>query len=311
MSIESWSKDQERYNLSETVYLQKADPEDWGVYCSVYYSSEYNGFFKESVYDFFLKRDPFWIYEGTKKIGGLVIAPNVIYLLYFIPPFREEAAVMHLLKKALMQWSDPSSPITAYEILPDQSDLFARAGFWPGEFRCRWMQRPTEIFSHDWEESYTVLQPEIIIENDKRRLKSDREIGHFLYKSFAGGIESTRRNQQSFQDYITNLEYYAYECNEHTLAASTLVYDKQTHALIGVCLVSMQDSFPAVYEIAVLSGYTGRGIATYMLKRALTILKQQQFPVLRLYVMQGNRAESVYYNLGFIPGPLEIQQMRL
>ncbi|MFK4169671.1 GNAT family N-acetyltransferase [Paenibacillus lautus] len=54
--------------------------------------------------------------------------------------------------------------------------------------------------------------------------------------------------------------------------------------------------------------YRGRGLATRMLKRALSVLKDK-YPVLRLYVMEGNDAESVYLNLGFIPGVLEIQSM--
>lgn len=33
------------------------------------------------------------------------------------------------------------------------------------------------------------------------------------------------------------------------------------------------------------------------------------YPLLRLYVMEGNDAESVYYNLGFKPGVQEVQKM--
>ncbi|WP_240463745.1 hypothetical protein [Paenibacillus apiarius] len=31
--------------------------------------------------------------------------------------------------------------------------------------------------------------------------------------------------------------------------------------------------------------------------------------ILRLYMMEGNDAESVYFNLGFVPGVQEIQNM--
>ncbi|WP_238327914.1 GNAT family N-acetyltransferase [Paenibacillus gorillae] len=66
----------------------------------------------------------------------------------------------------------------------------------------------------------------------------------------------------------------------------------------------------AVYSIGVLPAYRGKGLATLMLKRALSILKDH-YPILRLYVMEGNEAESVYYNLGFAPGVQEIQSMRI
>ncbi len=45
-----------------------------------------------------------------------------------------------------------------------------------------------------------------------------------------------------------------------------------------------------------------------MLQRALTSLKGN-YPLLRLYVMEGNDAESVYWNLGFMPGVQEIENM--
>ncbi|MOA39456.1 hypothetical protein D3C78_1612380 [compost metagenome] len=45
-----------------------------------------------------------------------------------------------------------------------------------------------------------------------------------------------------------------------------------------------------------------------MLKRGLSLLKDK-YPFLRLYVMEGNDAESVYTNLGFVPGVQEIQSM--
>lgn len=66
----------------------------------------------------------------------------------------------------------------------------------------------------------------------------------------------------------------------------------------------------AVYSIGVTPAYRGKGIATRMLQRALTVI-QGSYPLLRLYVMEGNDAESVDYNLGFMPGVQEVQSMRV
>ncbi|MEC0091982.1 GNAT family N-acetyltransferase [Paenibacillus macquariensis] len=310
MELIEWSCEQDNYNLNDNIYLQKADKLEWGIYCSVYYSSEYNAFFKEDVYDFHLQREPFWICKGDNKVGGVVIAPNILYFLFFIPPFNDEGQVLDLLKGSLIKWSDPSKPINAYEILQNQVDLFARAGFWPDEFRCRWMQRPTEIFAFEWDDSFIVIEPQIQAENNDKVIKNNNELGQFFYESYAGGISAVRRKQESLDFYISWVGSFPYQTNDILIDASSLVYDKQTKKLVGACLVSLEGNYPAIFNIAVLPGFNGKGIATKMLKKALNRLKGH-YPVLRLYVLQGNTAESVYYKLGFMPGPLEIQKFYL
>ncbi|MEY8745172.1 GNAT family N-acetyltransferase [Bacillales bacterium AN1005] len=96
--------------------------------------------------------------------------------------------------------------------------------------------------------------------------------------------------------------------NEILNQASTLVYDQETGQLIANCRLCLQDNQAAVYSVGVIPTYRGRGIATRMLQRALSVIKDH-YPVLRLYVMEGNDAESLYYNLGFVQGELEVQTM--
>ncbi len=64
-----------------------------------------------------------------------------------------------------------------------------------------------------------------------------------------------------------------------------------------------------ISQIAVNSSYEGKGIGTKMLKKTLTILKEE-YPVVRLYVDIENEAEQVYDNLGFLK-ELELTQMKL
>jgi ribosomal protein S18 acetylase RimI-like enzyme len=214
---------------------------------------------------------------------------------------------MKLLKKTLLIWSDHTKNITAYEILSNQIDLFSRAGFWPGEYRCRWMQRPTETFNISWEDQYKIVSPDFSCVSDQKLLIHADEIGEFFYKSYFNTISGIRRKWQSLDFFTSWTKNFPSESNEPLRSASTLIYDSNSNQLVGACLVSLQDNYPAIYNIAVLPSYIGKGIATKMLQRALSILKEQNHPVLRLYVMQGNDAESVYYNLGFISGPLEVQ----
>ncbi|MGZ9586709.1 GNAT family N-acetyltransferase [Paenibacillus marinisediminis] len=305
--MEQWSDHIEVYELSDEYSLHHANSEEWGIYYSVYYNMEYNGFFKDQGLTMNHWRKKFWIYRGPNKIGGVVIAPNLIFGLFFIPPFNEQSQVMKLLKNTLLHWSDRTKNITAFEILPDQIELFSRAGFWPGEYRCRWMQRPTETFHMTWEEQFRIASPDFSYEGDRKRLVNEEEMAEFFYRGFSNKIDQIRRKWDSLDSFTAMIRDYPAESNEQLLSASTLVYDSESNQLIGACLVSMQDNLPAIYDISVLPSYSGKGIATRMLKRALSVLKELNYPILRLYVMQGNHAESVYYNLGFIPGPLEVQ----
>lgn len=169
------------------------------------------------------------------------------------------------------------------------------------------MQRPTEKFDVTWDDDLIIKSPQIIEEETgTKRFTNENEIAHCDFASFVGGFEALRRNRSSFEQFIPDEDPAL--TNENLTEASTLVYDKNTGQLVANCRLCLQDTEAAVYSIGVIPSHRGRGIATYMLQRALTILKGK-YPILRLYVMEGNDAESVYYNLGFIPGVQEVQQM--
>ncbi|WP_458123710.1 GNAT family N-acetyltransferase [Paenibacillus sp. Z3-2] len=306
MGLTEWSTDILQYDLSDEYSLRMAEPAEWGVYCSVYYNMRYVGFFREEEFSS-SKSNAYWIYKEECKIGGVRMEPNQIYHLFFIPPFQHSFEVLKLLRNMLMQWSDRTKRIQTFEVLPDQVDLYARAGFWPVEFRCRWMQRPTDHFEIEWDSRVTVKSLEIIEdESGTRKYMNEAEIAQCDLDSFAGSLEATRRNKTSLADFIPDED--PNYTNEILTQASTLVYDKETGQLIANCRLCLQDNQAAVYSIGVRPAFRGRGLATQMLQRALNALKGE-YPVLRLYVMQGNDAESVYLNMGFIPGVQEIQTM--
>ncbi|ASA25151.1 GNAT family N-acetyltransferase [Paenibacillus donghaensis] len=306
MQVSDRSMDTTIYDLSTEYSIRRAEPEEWGVYCSVYYNMQYNGFFREESYAN-SRRNSFWIYKEKTKIGGVRIAPNVIYHLFFIPPFNDSLGVLKQLKELLLLWSDKTKPIKTFEVLPDQVHLYTRAGFWPDEFRCRWMQRPTDHFEVIWDDNLIIKSPQIE-ENEAgaKRYTHEDEIARCDFDSFTGGFEAVRRKKFSLEDFIPNED--PNYSNEILVQASTLVFDKDTGQLIANCRLCLQDNLAAVYSIGVIPAHRGRGLATRMLQRALTILKDK-YPMLRLYVMEGNDAESVYFNLGFVPGVQEIQNM--
>lgn len=306
MQLIDWSEEIESYNLSTEFSIHKADTKLWGAYCSVYYNMLYNGFFREEGYQK-ANRNAFWIYKGEHRIGGVRLSPNRIYHLFFIPPFNEKFEVVKLLKQILLQWSDRTTAIKTFEILPDQVHLFARAGFWPDEFRCRWMQRPTDQFDVSFTDHLRIESPRIEEnETGTKRFINEDEIGECDYSSFAGSIEAVRRKKFTFEDFRpTEDPNYT---NDLLMQASTLVYDKQNGKLVANCRLCLQDNYAAIYSIGVIPSFRGQGLATKMLKRAMTVIKDE-YPILRLYVMEGNAAESVYLNLGFVPGVQEVQNM--
>ncbi|WP_339248535.1 GNAT family N-acetyltransferase [Paenibacillus sp. FSL R10-2796] len=306
MQLMAWSEYEISYDLNNDYSIRKADSEEWGLYCSIYYNMQYNGFFKEERFNS-AQRNAFWIYKGESKIGGVRMSPNRIYHLFVIPPFNDTFVVLKLLKKLLIYWSDRTKPIKTFEVLPDQVQLFARAGFWPDEFRCRWMHRPTDYFEVEWNEELRIESPQIEDNGmGAKRFILEEQIAECNYASFDGSLEATRRKKFSYEDFIPSEE--PNYTNEELLTASTLVYDKKSGQLIANCLLGLQDDYAAVYSIGVIPAYRGKGIATLMLKRGLNLLKDK-YPILRLYVMEGNDAESVYLNLGFVPGVQEIQSM--
>lgn len=306
MQLKGWSEDEISYELSNDYSIRKAETDEWGIYCSIYYNIQYIGFFREEGFDS-TQRNAFWIFKGESKIGGVRMDPNRIYHLFVIPPFNDTFMVLKLLKKLLIYWSDRTKPIKTFEVLPDQVNLFARAGFWPDEFRCRWMQRPTDHFEVEWNEEFRIESPQI--EDDEmgaKRFVLEEQIAECNYASFAGSLEATRRKKFSYEDFVPSEE--PNYTNEALLTASTLVYDQRSGQLIANCLLGLQGDYVAVYSIGVIPDFRGKGLATLMLKRGLHLLKDK-YPLLRLYVMEGNDAESVYTNLGFVPGVQEIQSM--
>ncbi|MDF2814538.1 MAG: family acetyltransferase, partial [Paenibacillus sp.] len=57
----NWSEDSTRFELSDDFSLQLAEPTDWGIYYSIYYNMEYNGFFKNQGLNMNHWRRKFWI----------------------------------------------------------------------------------------------------------------------------------------------------------------------------------------------------------------------------------------------------------
>ncbi|WP_241158311.1 GNAT family N-acetyltransferase [Cohnella candidum] len=64
-------------------------------------------------------------------------------------------------------------------------------------------------------------------------------------------------------------------------------------------MIGRNEGWPFISYVAVLPAYRGYGLATAMMKHALSCLHEQGEPLLLLFVTVGNKAKDVYEKLGF------------
>lgn len=279
--------------LNEEFELVKVTPREFSIHYTTYRE---NIFFRQSWerrLSIFDEDTPcYWILHHKTRIGGVCIEPNALSSFFLVPPFVELYPVLVKLKKLLLQISEPTKQINAYGILPYQTEHFLRLGFLPSEAR-RVMIRPTELFElQEWGEGLTVRNP------TREHLEN---IAELLLESYSGADSIGNPGENTIEQQKSALEYYfSHNQVELLQRASSIVHDSNNN-MVAVCLISLWEDLPLISNIAVLPEYRGKRIATKLIKRALSELKDE-FEVLRLFVTIGNSAESLYYNLGFYPG---------
>jgi len=291
-----WSEKFKKYDLGEGLTLEKAENNrEFSIFYNIY--KDCNPFFRinwsENISIIGEDEYCFWIIENNSRIGGVTMEPNEIMGLFLIPPYSDLSNVLGKLVKLLLIWSDRSKKISTYTILSDQVEQYHRLGF-KIEDKRRCMIRPTQEFNVTWDDKFSVELPK------KEDIKVITEL---LYEAKIFG--------KKVQDKETDLDlkeckfvenYYSKNHDTDFLNnASTIIYDKETKEMIGVCLISLWSGLPNVFEIAVKPSYRGQSLAKKMLQHALSKLKCE-YDLLRLFVTLGNPAENVYYKLGFLPG---------
>jgi len=159
----------------------------------------------------------------------------------------------------------------------------------------RQVARQPEVFRIDWGDRFDVLP----WSEDKTE-----SISHFLLstgtQSFAELEECADGTLQSARHYVTRAREYVkseLEGDEVGYAASSLVYDKTKQELVAVCLCCGWN----VYHLEVHPSYQRQGIATRMLKRALTIHAQHGSPKFHLWRNDASPGIDIYEKLGFKP----------
>lgn len=295
MNNQQWSKDRKTYELQEGFSIEKSPWEEFSPWWTVYVIFDNNMWFRQS-YEMGLKvlenaDNCYWVKKDGKRIGGVLMEPNYINCLFLVPPFSDYGKVLMMLKNLLVSWSDRTKDIIAGGAMLGEMKFYQRLGFRAGVTR-RCMIRPTEAFDISWHDDYIIAEPSI---------EDGMEIAKLFKAAFHGGpgYQGTLDVEGHKKDGDIYFKYYG--DNQLLKRASSLVYEKNTKELIGVCLVSLWEKWPLIYDVAVHPSHQSKGLASNMIKKAMGVLKDE-YPVLKLFVTLGNDAELVYHKLGFLPG---------
>lgn len=158
----------------------------------------------------------------------------------------------------------------------------------------RQVARKPEVFDVDWGDQFEVLP--------WTEEKTD-DIAEFLLgtgtQSFAELEECSDGTPESARHYVTRARKYVGEKldnDEVGYAASSLVHDKATKKLIAICLCCGC----SVYVLEVHPHYQRQGLATQMLKRALTVHANHGSNEFDLWRQDDSPGISLYEQLGFV-----------
>lgn len=298
MDFIEFSKEVNDYDLGDGYRLQKDNSENMAKDYAVYEQLQnYNSFFRKNFNLPKFEEDSMYsIIKDGVKIGGVYMKPNYITDLFLIPPYNNEIEVLERLKEILVYWSEETKDIKATVINKEGAHSYEEVGFLKCESNC-FMIRPTQQLRPEFEDEFYIDRPNNGNVSQMAALIVEAQDNNPVLVT--SDLKETERWLK--EDYFEE-NLYAALLNK----ASTVVYDKETKELVGVCLISLWQEWPLIVEISVKPSYEGRGLGTNMIKKALSVLKDE-FPVVRLYVNMENKAQNLYHNLGFLKGAERIE----
>ena len=262
--------------------LEQADSKEFARWWVIYRNAneDFSQSFAERYAD--IENVPYchWIMLDGQRVGGLIKVPNNIGDFFLIPPHADAYSV---LKAILLD----EAPLNAREVLPEHLPVFQRLGFQIRESR-RWMIRPIQTYDVEFE--FTRTSPETS-ETDT--------IAQLMFATFHGGVgqygqRDVDAHRKSVEDYFEKIEF-GDVCHQ----ASSVLYDGET--MIAACLVQPHRAFATIRFVVTHPDYRRRGLAKRLMQYASNVVKSE-YDYLALAVTVGNPAQSLYYDMGFVPG---------
>jgi len=155
------------------------------------------------------------------------------------------------------------------------------------------MVRKTERFSVEWEDEYEAVPLDASRREDIARLY--RRTSAPLYgKPDGGDWAACLHDVDRYLDYHRPNPLYPL-----FLRGSTLVYERGSGELVAVCLMAGTETEGHIFNVFVDPGHRRRGLATNMIRRALTVYADTHAHV-DLEAWVGGQGKPLYEKLGFV-----------
>jgi ribosomal protein S18 acetylase RimI-like enzyme len=294
MPYQAYSHDVDSYELSQGYALQRAQNSEfvkaWVVYRNL--NEDFSQSFAETQGE--LEGVPvcFWVELNARRVAGMVMLPNGIGDFFLIPPENNAYLILSLVMPLLEYWSDEEKDIIgAQAIASPFVQAFQQFGFTLQESRF-WMIRPTGQMTMNWSSAWSInpLDPE-----------QAQDIALLLKEAFAGGTGQYAARDLKAHLASVNDFFDSYTTESTCGQASALALEKQSGKLAGVCMVDMHKNLPTIRFVAVHPTNQRRGLATNLMKRAISMLAPN-YDWVKLAVTVDNPAVTVYRRLGFLEG---------
>lgn len=282
------------YDLGNGYTIEHVPGKEYSKYFATYTVWENNMWFRksfeqamESISDCNIC---YWIKNNNKRIGGVLLEENYMNCLVLEPPNTQYSEIISRLKTVLISISEAKKPIIVGGAKPYEIELYKQNGFTENMSR-KCMIRPTETIEGTLDERFESLV-------------FTQEKFDELLAVYVDAYRHAHYDHDYTEDSIRkDLAYYVehFSSNDLLNKSSSIIVDKVTNEVVAVCMVSLWEEWPNIYEIIVSPSYQGKGLARFMLSKAISSLKEA-YPVVRLFVTMGNNAEHLYTNMGFVSG---------
>lgn len=267
------------------LLLQKAESQQFASYFATYNK---NIWFRQSwdqlkslVID---AKQGYWILNGSTKVAGLIMEENSLSCLFALPPYHVDTS--ELLKVVIESMKRDYRLVNAYCVLDQQVEGFMSFGFDVTKTRSC-MIRPTEPMEFSIPNGYSIIHP----------TPADASaIIDFLYEAYLDCVD-----EESFEETSNSINNYFLHNDQRELRLASSIIFNRTGTVAGVCLISLWEDLPLIYDVAVSSKDRGKGLGSIMIAAAINALNDK-YPLIRLFVTSGNHAKKLYSKLGFLCG---------
>ncbi len=231
-----------------------------------------------------------FIYLHKKQIGGVILSSNRIKHLFLYPEYQKlMTTVIKFLHNKIIKNIEAGKGITSLPSNTTQAEIFSKLGYKTiRKLRC--MIGPVSKASWEAPAGYIFRN---ISEKDSEM------IAQLFYDA---NINEPWHQPVTMEQFMRGSSlYFNKDKTNSVYEASTLCFEESTGKSVGACLISIDEGYPFVFDLHVLKEHRRIGIALNMMKKAFNKMSDE-YDYMRLFVVDGNPAERLYANLGFISG---------